>query len=214
MTAPICVYFGDASFWISTHWTPELIEKSKNKNSLVLNTPSKEAVKAAISQLEDKKLDVVIWVGKEAADYWAFFNQFFTEISAGGGLVKNEKGQYLFIMRRGFWDLPKGKLDEGETMEDCALREVVEETGLQLVELGSHLCDTYHVYREKGLFMLKKSVWYRMNADSAQGLTPQTEEQIEGIEWLSPNETARVLANTFPSIKDVLIASGDFPVNI
>ena len=51
-------------------------------------------------------------------------------IKAGGGLVKNEKGEVLFMFRKGKWDLPKGKLDPGETMDACAVREVMEETGV------------------------------------------------------------------------------------
>jgi 8-oxo-dGTP pyrophosphatase MutT (NUDIX family) len=51
-------------------------------------------------------------------------------IKAGGGIVVNEQNEVLLIYRRGKWDLPKGKLDDGETIEECALREVKEETGL------------------------------------------------------------------------------------
>ena len=42
------------------------------------------------------------------------------KIIAGGGIVENEERKILFQFRRGKWDLPKGKLEEGETIENCA----------------------------------------------------------------------------------------------
>jgi 8-oxo-dGTP pyrophosphatase MutT (NUDIX family) len=57
-------------------------------------------------------------------------------IVAAGGLVFNENKELLMIYRRSKWDLPKGKLDEGETIEECAIREVEEETGVQQIILG------------------------------------------------------------------------------
>jgi ADP-ribose pyrophosphatase YjhB (NUDIX family) len=50
-------------------------------------------------------------------------------VMAAGGLVENEHGEILLIYRKKHWDLPKGKLDAGETLEECAVREVEEETG-------------------------------------------------------------------------------------
>lgn len=66
-------------------------------------------------------------------------------IDAGGGVVENEAGDILMIYRRGKWDLPKGKRDDGEDIAQCALREVAEETGLQQLQLGEKICDTYHI---------------------------------------------------------------------
>ena len=57
------------------------------------------------------------------------------QILAAGGLVTNAQGEILWIFRRGFWDLPKGKLDDGETIQSCAIREVEEETGIQNIKL-------------------------------------------------------------------------------
>ena len=48
----------------------------------------------------------------------------FNIIKAGGGVVNNNKNQILFIYRLKRWDLPKGKLDKGETIRECAEREV------------------------------------------------------------------------------------------
>ena len=73
------------------------------------------------------------------------------KIIAAGGLVINENDELLMIFRRGKWDLPKGKLDKGESIADCALREVMEETGLQQVKIEKPLGITYHEYFDKRL---------------------------------------------------------------
>ena len=132
-----------------------------------------------------------------------FFDQF-DIVKAGGGLVRNEKGEILLIFRRGKWDLPKGKLDSGETIEECAVREVKEETGLIKVELGEPIDITYHTYVEKGTRILKESHWFEMKADSTETLIPQTEEDILEIKWVSDDELKECLKNTYSTIKDVL----------
>ncbi|MFT3948297.1 MAG: NUDIX domain-containing protein [Agriterribacter sp.] len=136
------------------------------------------------------------------------FWKHFTVIQAAGGLVQNEKGDVLMIFRRGKWDLPKGKLEKGEDLEICALREVAEETGLKSVDLQQFLIPTYHTYNEFGRHILKESYWYLMNASSTQVMIPQTEEDIHNIEWVKQQALKEKLNNTFPSIKDVVKAAG------
>jgi mutator protein MutT len=129
-------------------------------------------------------------------------------IQAAGGLVENEKGEILFIFRRGKWDLPKGKLDPGETLESCALREVKEETGIDQLELKKFLLVTKHEYEESGLFILKETHWWLIKTNSRQPLIPQTEEDITGVKWMSPPDFKIVQQNTYPSILEVLRAGG------
>ncbi len=128
------------------------------------------------------------------------------KIVAAGGLVINEKNEILFIFRRQHWDLPKGKLDEGETIEACAVREVQEETGLKKVEIISFLCKTYHEYFDKWINedVVKESWWYLMKSDSSQILIPQTEEDIEKIVWVDESVIGFYLNSSYPSIKEVL----------
>jgi len=128
------------------------------------------------------------------------------KIVAAGGLVVNEKNEMLFIFRRQHWDLPKGKLDEGETIEACAVREVQEETGLKNVELVSFLCKTYHEYFDKWIKeeVIKESWWYLMKSDSSEILIPQTEEDIEKIIWVTENTVGFYLNHSYPSIKEVV----------
>lgn len=130
------------------------------------------------------------------------------KIIAAGGLVFNSKQELLMIFRRGKWDLPKGKLDEGETIAECAVREVQEETGLHEVILGESLGITLHTYTEKGVDIEKESHWYRMTAPGNQPLVPQREEDITSIEWVGKNKIEACLQNTYANITDIITRSG------
>lgn len=133
----------------------------------------------------------------------AFLKKFIV-IQAGGGLVKNNDNDILLIFRRGMWDLPKGKLDPGETLKQCAVREVKEETGLNDVELIAPLTITYHTYHEGTKFILKESHWYSMRAAGKQTLVPQTEEDIQELKWVPADGLDEYIKKAFPSIADVL----------
>jgi 8-oxo-dGTP pyrophosphatase MutT (NUDIX family) len=135
----------------------------------------------------------------------AFFKKFMF-VQAAGGLVYNETKEMLLIFRRGKWDLPKGKLDKGEKLEHCAVREVEEETGLTSVQLDKPLLVTYHTYHEGSKFILKESHWYTMRVNGDQKLVPQTEEDIHEIRWVKAVELKPYIQNAFPSVVDVLEA--------
>jgi len=128
------------------------------------------------------------------------------KIIAAGGLVFNEKNELLMIFRRGKWDLPKGKLDEGEAIEDCAVREVKEETGLENVSIENFAGITYHEYFESRINgdILKESHWYNMHAPGDQPLVPQTEEDIEIIEWVAVKHIPEKLENSYRNIVDII----------
>lgn len=128
------------------------------------------------------------------------------KIIAAGGLVFNDNEALLMIFRRGKWDLPKGKLDEGETIEQCAVREVQEETGLQNITLDSFLGTTHHEYFEPRINsdVFKETHWFKMHAIGTQSLIPQTEEDIEQIEWVDKKDIMEKLQNTYPNIIDII----------
>lgn len=127
-------------------------------------------------------------------------------ILAAGGLVYNEKDELLMIFRRGKWDLPKGKLDEGERIEDCAVREVMEETGLTTVVRGDLIGITYHQYFDQWVKeeVIKETHWYRMQAPGQQKLVPQTEEDIEIIKWVDEKELENCLKNSYDNIVEIV----------
>lgn len=127
-------------------------------------------------------------------------------ILAAGGLVQNEHNDILFIFRRGKWDFPKGKLDKGEKLDECGIREVEEETGLKNIKLISPLTVTYHTYHEGTKFILKESHWYIMKVKGEQILTPQTEEDIHEIKWVKENDLKKYSRDSYPSIADVMEA--------
>jgi len=128
-------------------------------------------------------------------------------IEAAGGLVKNEKKDLLFIYRNDKWDLPKGKIEKGETVKEAAVREVEEECNIVVSKRGEKICKTYHVYIYKDEVVLKKTHWYKMKAKGQNKLKPQKEEGITDVRWFKPNDIDAIIANTFPSIMDVLIAT-------
>ena len=132
------------------------------------------------------------------------FRQCFKNIDAAGGVVKNQKGEYLLIYRRGKWDLPKGKLDKGEEEEEAAIREVTEETGLSGFEEVTPLLATYHIYKEKEVLVLKRVMWYDMLYKGNQKPVPQTEEDITKIKWFNQRELFEAISNTYLTILDVL----------
>ena len=117
----------------------------------------------------------------------------FKTVKAGGGLVKNSKGEFLLIFRRGKWDLPKGKLDAGETIEVCALREVQEETGVSDLKIVKKLPKTYHLFvNSNNEIILKKCYWFEMETTDERPLKPQLEEEILEAVWL-PKEKVESL---------------------
>lgn len=124
----------------------------------------------------------------DVEELWNAFCDHYRLVPAAGGLVRNFAGQWLLIFRRGFWDLPKGKIDDGESPEQAAVREVQEETGLRQLSLGQPLPDTYHTYTDKkGRRVLKKTYWYFMDTNETT-LIPQTEEDIEEAVWMSATQ--------------------------
>jgi 8-oxo-dGTP pyrophosphatase MutT (NUDIX family) len=131
-----------------------------------------------------------------------------TPIIAAGGIVLNPNNELLWIYRRGFWDLPKGKLDPNETIEACAIREVMEETGIADLELGALILTTTHQYHDTYLNtqVEKTTYWYAMSTDILQEGIPQTEEDIEAIAWVKKDALTPYLEKTYDTIKEVIEA--------
>ena len=153
----------------------------------------------------DKKPNVtaVVLYADNPEALWTDFKSCFTILEAAGGYVLNANQQLLVFYRRGSWDMPKGKIDPGESPEEAAVREVNEETGLQHLELGAHLMDSWHTYTQKGERILKKTWWYAMRTADTK-VVPQTEEDIERIEWVDPKVWVASNPSVYRSILDVI----------
>jgi 8-oxo-dGTP pyrophosphatase MutT (NUDIX family) len=132
------------------------------------------------------------------------FSQCFINVSAGGGVLKNSKGKLLVIFRRGKWDLPKGKAEEGETIEQTALREVEEECGLEGIELRGFIESTYHIYNGPEGHILKKTNWYSMFYPGQKDPVPATGEDISEVRWIDAAEAEKIYPDTFPTLVELI----------
>jgi 8-oxo-dGTP pyrophosphatase MutT (NUDIX family) len=131
----------------------------------------------------------------------------FKYIEAAGGLIEQNR-KYLFIYRLNKWDLPKGKIDKGESPKQAAIRECEEECAITGLKIISELPSTYHIYPYKGAYALKTTYWFLMKSSFTGKLIPQTEENIEKVEWLDKTAIKKeVTKNTYPSVLDLIFVS-------
>ena len=109
----------------------------------------------------------------------------------------------LFIYRNDKWDLPKGRLDKGETLEECAIREVAEETGVEGLKIENYLKTTYHVFKKRGKYMLKEVHWFAMKTSYKGKLVGQKSENIEKVKWKGPKKIQKALENSYTNIRSL-----------
>ncbi len=178
-------------------------------DAIFIDELDSHTVKSMIHEMQLEKVHAGVFFHPDLEELKKAFWKKFTIIKAAGGLVLNEDNKMLMIFRRGKWDLPKGKLDKGETLEQCAVREVEEETGLTKVKLLSPLLTTYHTYHEGTKFVLKESYWYNMKVSGMQNLQPQAEEDILETRWVTLKEAEKLFPECFPSVIDVIIQHRD-----
>jgi 8-oxo-dGTP pyrophosphatase MutT (NUDIX family) len=203
----IKIYFNDKPLFLCDELNDEIKTYAHHDDAVFIDEFSTPAVNSMIHEMRQEKVHAGIFLHNNLEELKHAFWKKFILIQAGGGLVSNDKDEYLFIYRRDKWDLPKGKLDPGETIEQCAVREVREETGLKEVELQSPLLVTWHTYDEAGKHFLKESHWYTMRVTGSPDMKPQAEEQITELKWIGPDKWSEIKHNTYPSIIDVLNAS-------
>lgn len=185
-----------------------LAEKDIRENldwEKILQNPSDTAISSLVKQLQNGLPGNVLLTSDQFDSLFNAFSKHFKIVKAAGGLVIHSNNDILLILRRGKWDLPKGKLDEGETIEACALREVSEETGLSDVSITQFLDITRHLYQEKDEMILKETHWFEMAYRGSEKPIPQIEEDIEMVKWVSIGELVSYLKNTYPSIKEILM---------
>tara|TARA_R110002073_G_scaffold53840_4_gene138880 strand:- start:86068 stop:86664 length:597 start_codon:yes stop_codon:yes gene_type:complete len=157
-------------------------------------------VEEIVHKLKRNKINGVILFCKEINKCWASFLTHFKVITAAGGLVLNQKKEFLFIYRGSKWDLPKGRIEKGESIETTALREVEEECGIPDLQLDEFLLTTYHLFFLKNENRLKETHWFLMHTNYEGKLTPQTEEGITIAEFKSQEDTDEALKKTYANI--------------
>lgn len=181
----------------------------------IVEYSSSDSISAAIAKTGKGYSELVILsvqkqsgLGVEKA--FKKFSKHYKTIEAAGGLVTNTNNEVLLIFRRGFWDLPKGKIDKGELASECAIREVIEETGINQIVIKKPLtfepllqAGTLHTYHLKGKPVLKLTYWYHMICDKLQQLKPQSSEDIEQANWIDGGEVPQYLSMSYGSIRDV-----------
>lgn len=122
---------------------------------------------------------------------------------AAGGVVVND-GQFAAIERHGIPDLPKGHIEEGEDAAAAALREVEEETGLTGLSIVRQLPSSWHCYLYEDEWRLKQTSWFLMTTADPSKTTPQTDEDITQVTFLSEYDVEWFLENTYRSIAETL----------
>src|SRR5258705_8336444 len=161
----IKIYFNNKPLFLCDAVDETIQPYVNHDDAVFIDELNSHTVKSMIHEMEQREIHAGVFYHPSLEELKKAFFKKFSFIQAAGGLVLNEKKEILLIFRRGKWDLPKGKLDKGEKLEDCAIREVEEETGLKKIELVSPLTTTYHTYHEGTKFILKESHWYMMNVE-------------------------------------------------
>lgn len=180
-------------------------EGSQNQHIVNFKIGKEESLNAAIKAfLKHGDKNNLFVETKIITEVFETLKKGFYFIEAAGGLIQN-KDKYLFIKRLGKWDLPKGKLDKGETIKEAAIRECEEECAVTDLKILNPLPDTYHIYEYKTGFALKVTYWFHMETDSDKKLIPQTEENIEEVRWFTLDEVKKIaLENTYFTIENLV----------
>lgn len=173
-------------------------------DSLIMNA-SFEQIDSLLKLLTDKKLKKVhsIFISsREKRKLIDYIKSKFKVIEAGGGVVK-KADEVLLIYRKKKWDLPKGKLDKGEKIKECAIREVEEETGVK-VRIDRKIEAVWHTYTANKKYVLKKTHWYSMTCLDDVHMAPQKEEGIKKVEWMDMEQVRISLHDSYRSIRHVM----------
>jgi 8-oxo-dGTP pyrophosphatase MutT (NUDIX family) len=197
------IYFGDKPVFITDSKAKDLQPYLGDTQTILLEDFTTPQLKSCINSMQDNQTTAGIIVGN-VPELLERIKKEFTVIEASGGLVYTSDNKILLIFRRGKWDLPKGKLDDGEDLIPCALREVKEETGLSELMFRQSISISYHTYYEKEKHILKESHWHLLKGNDTEVLLPQTDEDIEKCEWVKIEKLAPYIENAPASIIDVL----------
>jgi len=187
------VFVGDKPIILTT-----VVEQETNFKNYLLNTVN---IKKVIRKLNTTSLNEVRLIHKNKDKLLKKFLKKLPRVVAGGGKVYNEDGDILFIYRNDKWDLPKGKVEGKETIEQTAIREVSEETGVDGLRITKPLETTYHIFKRNGRYKIKVTYWFEMKTNFKGDLFAQENEGITKVAWLNEQQTQNALLNSYANIK-------------
>lgn len=174
------------------------VEKEDGFKNYLLSTVN---IGKVIRELNTTSLKSARLIGANEEKLLKKFLKLLPNVVAGGGKVYNRKNKILFIYRNDKWDLPKGKAEGSETIEQTAIREVEEETGVNGLTITKPLPTTYHIFKRNGKHKIKITYWYEMKTTFDGKLYPQENEGITKVEWLDASESIQALENSYANIK-------------
>ena len=177
-----------------------ITSSSKKENNYPVYILKNVVIDELIYKLKHERIKGINLYHADLATGWRIFKDNFKVVSAAGGLVTNSKKEILLIFRGDKWDLPKGRIEEGETIETAAVREVEEECGIYELTIQQKLITTYHFYYQKGN-KLKETHWFLMQSDYNKKLTPQLEEGITKVGFYSEDQIKIKLKNSYGNIR-------------
>lgn len=172
----------------------------------MLHEPGKKSLESLPKLLQNRRdIQRIILTTSQVETLWMRFCEMYNEVLAAGCVIKNRRGNLLWIKRNGRWDLPKGKVEHQEAIQDAAIREVHEETGIESITIEMDLGTTFHTYEENGQRILKTTFWFlaRHEGDDTVG-NPQQEEGITEVAWHRTPIAQEILDTTFPSLRGLL----------
>jgi len=181
---------------------PIILSTQENTGSQYININIKKAkIKKLIHKVETGELHYINLYHKKEHKLLKHLKKKLKVIVAAGGLVYNSQKEILFIYRNKKWDLPKGKAEKGENIEETAIREVEEETHVQGLEIVRFLQTTYHIINRNGKYKLKETHWYEMKTDFEGELIPEISEGIKKAKWKNFEKSQKALLKSYANIK-------------
>lgn len=161
-------------------------------------------INKVLHHLKKEKYKSIRLIGENQELLLKKFLGLLPNIVAGGGKVLNAEGKILFIFRNGKWDLPKGKAEHKETIDQTALREVEEETGIRGLTITKPLEITYHIFKRNNQYFIKKTYWFEMFSDYSGDFKPQINEGITKVKWIGPKKLKKVKTNIYANIEALI----------